>query len=90
MLRPSLAVLCAFLGIATCRKASPKSPVHFAREEIVMDVRPGTLEVRGMYHFTCSAKQALVASMFYPFPLDSTHSNDPTPKHSGPGQTSRG
>ena len=38
-----------------------------------MDVRPGTLELRGMYHFTCSAKQPLVASMFYPFPLDSTH-----------------
>jgi hypothetical protein len=38
-----------------------------------MDVRPGTLEVRGMYHFTCSAKEPLVASVFYPFPLDSTH-----------------
>jgi len=38
-----------------------------------MDVRPGKLEVRGMYHFTCSAKQPLMASMFYPFPLDSTH-----------------
>ncbi len=38
-----------------------------------MDVRPGTLEVRGMYHFTCSAKEPLVASLFYPFPLDSTH-----------------
>lgn len=38
-----------------------------------MDVRPGTLEVRGMYHFQCSAKQPLVASLFYPFPLDSNH-----------------
>ena len=38
-----------------------------------MDVRPGTLEVRGMYHFQCSAKEPLVASVFYPFPLDSTH-----------------
>jgi hypothetical protein len=38
-----------------------------------MDVKPGTLEVRGMYHFTCSAKEPLVASVFYPFPLDSTH-----------------
>jgi hypothetical protein len=38
-----------------------------------MDVRPGTLEVRGMYHFLCSAKEPLVASLFYPFPLDSTH-----------------
>jgi len=56
-----------------CRKTAPESPVHFAREEIAMDVRPGTLEVRGMYHFTCSAKQPLVASLFYPFPLDSAH-----------------
>ncbi len=38
-----------------------------------MDVRPGALEVRGMYHFTCSAREPLVASVFYPFPLDSTH-----------------
>ncbi len=38
-----------------------------------MDVRPGTLEVRGMYHFTCSAKEPLVAALFYPFPFDSTH-----------------
>lgn len=38
-----------------------------------MDVRPGTLEVRGIYHFQCSAKEPLVASLFYPFPLDSTH-----------------
>jgi len=26
-----------------------------------------------MYHFKCSAKEPLVASIFYPFPLDSTH-----------------
>ena len=38
-----------------------------------MDVRPGTLEVRGMYHFKSSAKEPLVASVCYPFPLDSTH-----------------
>jgi hypothetical protein len=73
MLRPRFAMLCALLATATCRKAAPESPVHFAREEIGMDVRPGTLEVRGVYHFTCSAKEPLVASVFYPFPLDSTH-----------------
>jgi hypothetical protein len=72
-LRFSLTVLCASLLLASCRKPSPASPVHFAREEIAMDVRPGTLEVRGMYHFTCSASEPLVASVFYPFPLDSTH-----------------
>jgi len=38
-----------------------------------MDIRPGTLEVRGMYHFQCSAREPQVASVFYPFPLDSTH-----------------
>jgi len=75
----------------SCRKPEPASPVHFAREEIAMDVRPGTLgdwhgsppgktvpvpfllEVRGMYHFQCSAKEPVVGSVFYPFPLDSTH-----------------
>jgi hypothetical protein len=73
MLRFWFAALCALLVTATCRKSAPPSPVHFAREEIAMDVKPGTLEVRGMYHFTCSAKEPLVASVFYPFPLDSTH-----------------
>ena len=73
MLRLWFATLCALLATATCRKAAPESPVHFAREEIAMDVRPGALEVRGMYHFTCSAREPLVASVFYPFPLDSTH-----------------
>jgi hypothetical protein len=65
--------LSVFLAFVSCRKAAPDSPVHFAREEIAMDVRPGTLEVRGMYHFTCSSKEPLLASMSYPFPLDSTH-----------------
>lgn len=65
--------LCTWCFLSACRKAEPVSPVHFAREEITMDVRPGTLEVRGMYHFTCSAREPLVASVFYPFPLDSTH-----------------
>ena len=72
MTRCCLAGLCLLL-LTACRKVEPVSPVHFAREEIAMDVRPGTLEVRGMYHFTCSAREPLVASVFYPFPLDSTH-----------------
>jgi hypothetical protein len=65
--------LCVLLAVTSCRKPGPTGPVHFAREEIAMDVRPGVLEVRGTYHFTCSAREPLVASMFYPFPLDSTH-----------------
>jgi hypothetical protein len=73
MLRLWFATLCALLATATCHKSAPPSPVHFAREEIAMDVKLGALEVRGMYHFTCSAKEPLVASVFYPFPLDSTH-----------------
>jgi len=72
-LRLALVVLWVVLASVSCRRAEPQSPVHFAREEIAMDVRSGTLEVRGVYHFTCSAKEPLVASLFYPFPLDSTH-----------------
>jgi len=67
------AALCVILASVCCRKPAPASPVHFAREEVAVDVRPGTLEVRGMYHFTCSARGPLAASVFYPFPLDSTH-----------------
>jgi hypothetical protein len=73
LLRVLLIALCAGLALTSCRKAAPESPVHFAREEIAMDVKSGTLEVRGMYHFTCSASEPLVASVFYPFPLDSDH-----------------
>jgi len=73
MSRPLFAAFCMLLATAGCHKPTPESPVHFAREEIAMDVRAGTLEVRGMYHFTSSAKEPLVASVFYPFPLDSTH-----------------
>jgi hypothetical protein len=71
--RVLLVAFCAGLTLAACREAAPESPVHFAREEIAMNVRPGTLEVRGTYHFTCSSKGPLVALVFYPFPLDSTH-----------------
>jgi hypothetical protein len=61
------------LAIVSCRKPVSVGPVHFAREEIAMDIRPGVLEVRGMYHFTSSAKEPLIASVLYPFPLDSLH-----------------
>ncbi len=72
-MRTSFILLLLLLLAAACRKTAPAGLVHFAREEIAMDVRPGTLEVRGTYHFKCSAKEPLVASVFYPFPLDSTH-----------------
>ncbi len=71
--RSWLAVPCVLVAGLCCRKAAPELPVHFAREEVSMDIRLGTLEVRGVYHFQCSAGQPLVASIFYPFPLDSTH-----------------
>ena len=56
---------------AGCPKPAPVTPVHFAREEVALDVRPGTLEVSATYHFTCESKQPLGAVMSYPFPLDS-------------------
>ncbi len=71
--RFGVSFLCVLLAATSCRKPGPTGPVHFAREEIALDVRPETLEVRGMYHFTNSAREPLVASMFYPFPLDSAH-----------------
>ncbi len=56
-----------------CNKPEPAGPIHFAREEVALHVRPGTLDVGGMYHFTCTAPSPLVAGIFYPFPIDSTH-----------------
>ncbi len=59
------------LVLSGCRRPEPAGPIHFAREEVALDIRPGTLEVRGTYHFTCSAPGPLIAGIFYPFPTDS-------------------
>lgn len=56
---------------AACRRAEPVGPVHFAREEVWMDVRPGVLAVSATYHFTCTAKEPVGAVVSYPFPVDS-------------------
>lgn len=59
-----------------CRTPSPDSPsavLHFAREEIRMNVRPGAVEITGMYHFTNILPNPASAVIFYPFPLDSFH-----------------
>jgi hypothetical protein len=58
------------LCLCCCRRQAVE-PVHFAREEVRLDVRPGTLEVSATYHFTCKSKQPVGAVMSYPFPLDS-------------------
>jgi hypothetical protein len=52
---------------------SPGASIHFAREEIAMNVREGSVEISGMYHFTNSLANPATAVIFYPFPLDSIH-----------------
>lgn len=59
------------LLLAACRRAEPAGPVHFAREEVWLDVRPGVLAVSATYHFTCAAKEPIGAVVSYPFPVDS-------------------
>jgi hypothetical protein len=71
-----LIVLLAVLGVlkppSVLKRECPTDPLHFAREEIEMNVRPGYLEIGGMYHFTNTFKKPTSARIFYPFPLDST------------------
>ncbi|MFO7674866.1 MAG: hypothetical protein R6X12_00905 [bacterium] len=62
----------ALVFAAGCRPAAP-GPVHFAREEVSVTVRPGAVEVLGTYHFTSSARDTIAAVISYPFPLDSFH-----------------
>lgn len=81
----ALIALLAFTGILKppalllrpgCRAPAPGSPaavLHFAREEILMNVRPGVVEITGMYHFTNTLSSPATAVIFYPFPLDSIH-----------------
>jgi hypothetical protein len=52
---------------------SPAASIHFAREEIQMNVHPGAVEITGMYHFTNTLPNPAAALIFYPFPLDSFH-----------------
>jgi hypothetical protein len=61
----------AVLALTTCSR-SPS--VHFAREEVALTVRPGTVEVLANYHFKVRAARPFSALVFYPFPLDSFHS----------------
>lgn len=59
-----------------CRALTPDSPsavLHFAREEIRMNIRPGAVEITGMYHFTNTLPNPATAVIFYPFPRDSFH-----------------
>ena len=81
----ALIAMLAFTGILKppalllrpqCRTPTPGSPsavIHFAREEILMNVHPGAVEITGMYHFTNSLSDPATAVIFYPFPLDSIH-----------------
>uniref|UniRef100_A0A7C4GB26 Uncharacterized protein n=1 Tax=candidate division WOR-3 bacterium TaxID=2052148 RepID=A0A7C4GB26_UNCW3 len=64
-----LIVLVLFAG---CTRPSPP-PIHFYREEVALDVRPGMLRVQANYHFRSSAAQPVTAMILYPFPLDSNH-----------------
>jgi len=72
-----LIVVLALTGIlkppAMLKRECPTSPLHFAREEIDMKVRPGYVEIGGNYHFTNAFSKPTSARIFYPFPLDSIH-----------------
>jgi hypothetical protein len=52
---------------------SPAALLHFAREEVLMHIQPGAVEITGMYHFTNSLPNPSTAVIYYPFPLDSIH-----------------
>ena len=56
--------------VASCSRAPS---VHFAREEVAVTVRPGTVEVLANYHFKVRAAKPFSALVFYPFPLDEFH-----------------
>ena len=65
--------LIAVAFLANCRRG-PSGPVHFAREEVELNVRPGTLEVTGTYHLMCESETPIAGVILYPFPIDSAHS----------------
>lgn len=56
--------------VASCSRAPS---VHFAREEVAVRVRPGSVEVTANYHFKVRAAKPFSALVFYPFPLDEFH-----------------
>jgi hypothetical protein len=56
--------------LLACR-GSRLRQIHFAREEVDVVVRPGTVEVTGVYHIANLSADTLLGMFFYPFPLDS-------------------
>lgn len=58
--------------LAACNRPA-QSPIHFCREEISLDVRPGMLRVSANYHFRNLTRQPVAALILYPFPLDSAN-----------------
>ena len=65
-------VVLVFLISTACRR-EPAGPVHFAREEVELNVRPGTLEVTGTYHLNCESEAPIAGVILYPFPIDKAH-----------------
>lgn len=66
----SFVVILPLLLLACSKPSASRPPVHFAREEVSVNVHPGSIEVLGNYHFTCSSTTPGTAQVLYPFPLD--------------------
>ena len=59
--------LCAADGTPAERK------VVFRAETVKVFVASGAVRVEGEYHFTTASSSPVVAGLFYPIPIDSTH-----------------
>jgi hypothetical protein len=62
-----MSLLCAAEG------ALAEPTVVFKSETVKVFVADGSVRVEGSYTFTASSSSPLVAGLFYPFPIDSTH-----------------
>ncbi len=48
-------------------------PVKFFKEEINITLKKNSVNVRGLYFFESKSNLEIDVSMFYPFPIDSSH-----------------
>jgi hypothetical protein len=62
-----MSLLCAAEGTPA------KSKVVFKAETVKVFIANSSVRVEGTYIFTGSSSSSLVAGLFYPFPIDSTH-----------------
>jgi hypothetical protein len=68
------ACLLLWMSLLCAADSAPAVPeVVFKAETVKIFIDDGAVRIEGMYVFTATSSSSLVAGLFYPLPIDSTH-----------------